>query len=447
MNKYKFRVIAGTIAVASVALAGCGSPSATFDGKDIKNLDETIESIDAMWAESRTGSTPSEVDDESRCYAQTTELALADQVICGPIHYLGDDEQVWESITLSFSASDEKRTSASPEGPFSIAEREENTILSRPDGKEYPEGLIVPEPDTDAAVPEQAIWNSSVPVGSEKTEVRVPDATMQLSGWGISERVGDETNRLKAGDGRTFASIRLSDVSTSSVPTELAFVTNGKSYPLGAPRDGGLSMSLPGDAKDASLAITAAGNTQTVSLTTGEVTSTATAYYDGVELISDDTPLIDQTTDNGSGHTASFQMDDHITWRDSYEEKLGWAPEGKSWLIVDAKWDTSLRYSTGDNYEENTKVTSATIEGLSGEKYTTEALSIDNEKVPDDYRNVDTTRVVFEVPAGIADFRVKLSVNVSGGLEGMWSHEDAPKTASVDDTIDYDAIFQRKINQ
>lgn len=443
-------VLAGGAALAAVLLSGCGSEAATFEGRNVEDLDKTIESVDAMWAQNRAEGTKSNVDDESRCYAQVTDLAMSEDIICGPIHYLGSDDQVWESVALSFMPDGDKKAVASVDGSFSTAKRAENTTLFRPDGKESPEDLVVPEPDTETAAPEQAIWESGAPqeYGTNTVAVRLPGgSTMNVIGWKVSERVGSAENRLKAGEGRTFASVYFPDsLSNQGAPTELAFVSGGKSYPLGAPKSGTVSMSLPGDAKDAELAVTTDGNTQTVSLTTGEITSTASAYYDGLARTPEETVLIEQETDNGAGQTASFRMDDHNTFREAYEPKQGWAPEGKAWLIVDAQWYTTLKNSGGfmDQYEHETKVTSATVEGLSGEKYTAEAVRIDNTKVPDSYRNADKTKIVFEVPAGVGDFKVTLNVNSAGSQheDGFFS-KSAPQSVSIDDTISYEAIFPR----
>lgn len=449
MKKYRLPALAGTAALAATILAGCGSPSATFEGREVKDLDKTIESLDTMWAQNRADGNKSNVDEESRCYAQVTELAMSNYAICGPIHYLGEDDQAWESIELSFAPDGDKAATASVTGSFSRSERADNTTLFRPDGEELPEDLVVPEPDTETAAPEQAIWDDEGMSTGEGTDVHTPDTTLHLSNWKVSERVGDADNRLKAGDDRMFASVTFTDTYESEVPVELAFATGGESYPLGQPKDGTVSMSLPGDAKDAVLEVTADGNTQTMSLATGEISSTATAYYDGLQLIADETEFIEQKKDNGAGQSASFRMDNHGVRRDAYEEKQGWAPEGKAWLIVDTDWYTTLRHDGGfgDLYEHETKVTSATVEGISGEKYTAEAVRIDNTKDPESYRNADTSRIVFEVPASVGDFKVTFTVNSSGSQdEDGYFTDGAPQSISIDDTIDYEVVFPRKLD-
>lgn len=427
-------------------LAGCGSPSATFEGREVKDLDKTIEQIDQQWAQSRADGAKSNVDEDSRCYAQVTELAMANSAICGPIHYLGEDEQVWESIELAFFPVSDKEITASVSGSFTKAEPLQNTTLFRPDGKKAPEELTVPEPDTEAASPEQAIWNSASYEISDELKVFVPGGTITLNDMKVSERIGNAENRLRAGEGYMFASVSMNELYEPAVPVELYFTTGGKSYPVGAPKAGQVSMALPGDLKDVALEVTADGNTQAVSLADGKLTTTASAYYDGLAVVSETFNEISQKKEDGEAFS-SLMLREHQNRRDAYEETQGWAPEGKAWLIVDTEFRSGLGYGTAmhSDYEHTVKVTSATVEGISGEKYTAEAVRIDNSQGSDDgYSSYDASRIVFEVPAGVGDFKVTLNTNASGTqAEFGYYKDESPASLSIDDVVTYDAVFTR----
>lgn len=94
---------------------------------------------------------------------------------------------------------------------------------------------------------------------------------------------------------------------------------------------------MPGEAADAVLAITFEGLTQTVSLTDGTLESEATAYYDGYtnEGWVENLPTVKAGT-KGEGLYAEFELGTLLVKRTAYEEKAGWAPEGKAWLVFEA---------------------------------------------------------------------------------------------------------------
>lgn len=468
----KFRLSAVTFATAAMvaSLSGCGtSVSTTYNGLKVQGLEEIIDTVDAHWAQHRAEGTKSNIDEESRCYAQTSEMIMTDELICGPIHYLGDDDQVWETYQLDFVASEDEVQPVALIGAFEEGTRAENTDLYRPDGKESPDGLVIPEPDTATAPEEQALWdeNTTWDEGIEGSLIILPDGGgIRVSDWAVSDRIGDSGDRLQAGDGRTFASISITDIvtdynyegndgtyyfgaDTETVPpdAEIDFMSNGKSFPLGVVREGTVSMSIPGDGKDAVLAVTSGGLTQTVSLSSGEIKSEASAYYDGLELLDSNTSRggLTAVLEAEAGMNAEVRATPLEAFRDAYEPQEGWAPEGSAWVIVDTGWDGSITWRQGifsAFYDFSADVTSAKIESLSGEVFTADAKRIDN--ISDDsLYGEHTTRLVFEVPAGVGDFKISMAVGISG-QDTASTFDWAPPVASRAFDLYYEPLFARK---
>lgn len=460
-----------SLALAVAILSGCGSPATTYEGSEVEDLDKTIESLDAMWIQNRADGIKSNVDESSRCYAQVADLAMSENAICGPIHYLGDDDQVWEAMTLSFTQTGDKQTAVSldPDESFhQEASGAGNATLYRPDGKEPPVDLVIPEPDAETAPPEQAIWADPEDYTDTTAEdgtsaVNLPNGvSLQLSNWKISERIGSSSDRLMAGDNRRFASISISGVNGDSasdgqygmeqedqemVPTTLAFASGGESYSIGAAKDGTVSMSLPEDEAEVALEITTDGLTQTVSLGTGAVTSSASAYYDGLELQGSDpeSGTVVGELESEEGMNASVGASQLTTTRDAYEPELGWAPEGKAWLIVNTGWKHELVWQQGifsSLYTPKTEVTSATVESISGESFSAEAIRIDEFRESSTWNN-DSAQLIFEVPAGVGDFRVSMDLRLSGDINGSSFADEHPASLETNFNVAYETVFVR----
>jgi hypothetical protein len=440
-------VIGGTMLAATI-LTGCaGGPKVTLDGSEVSNLDKAIESADNLWAQNRASGTASNVDKESRCYAQASNGVLAKQALCGPIHYLGSDDQVWETMDWQPAGDGKDKVQLTAGNSFSEGEKAPNAELFRPDGKKVPDGLQVPEPDTKSATATQAIWGSSSSSSSSKddkntTLVQTPDATISVTHWKISDRVGGESDRVKAGDGNKFVSVDLSmnSVSSGSSLTDLAFISGGKTYPAGKAKNGSLAMAVPGDGKDAVLAVTYDGLTQKVSLGDGKLDSKATAYYAGFSD-SASSPSLEpfRVGNQDSGTSTKFQPKGFTANLTAYEPKAGWAPEGKAWLVVKGEPDHDGfqdRNSEGSvSYSAPTKISAATVKNVSGTAFSADAKRIDNTVDSGFFGSTTQSTVVFEVPAGVGDFSVALTLNVSGAMDSSSSQKTHPSIASLDGTI------------
>lgn len=446
--------VIGSTMLAATILTGCaGGPKVTLDGSEVSNLDKAIEQADNLWAQNRASGTASNIDKDSRCYAQASNGVLAKQAICGPIHYLGSDDQVWETMDWQPAGDGKDKVQLTAGNSFSKGEKAANAELVRPDGKKVPDGLVVPEPDTKAADPSQAIWGqtASVSDAEPKTSVVTPDGTMTLSKLKITDRVGGEHDRLKAGDGNKFAFVNIDTNPGTSPQTELAFVSGGKTYPVGKVKAGTLAMALPGDAKDAVLAITYDGLTQNVSLADGKLESKATAYYSGLESTTGSPSLEALKVGESIGTHVTFLPREFTAELTAYESKAGWAPEGKAWLILKGTPDHSVferKVPDGGgfvaaDYDGPTKVKSATVKNVSGTAFTADAKRIDN-VVEDRFFTTNTaSTVVFEVPAGVGDFSVSLGLNVTGTTSATGGNP--PPTASVDGAVPpFELTFKKR---
>lgn len=454
---------AGAAALASVLLAGCGGPAVTYNGMEVADLGKAIESADALWAQKRASGTASNVDKDSRCYSQTSENVLAEKAICGPIHYLGSDDQIWESMAWDFAGEGADKVQLIATDSFSKDEPAANATLHRPDGKKAHADLVVPEPDTKTADLAKAIWG--VGLGNIKegdsVDVETPEGTVVFKGMKVSDRVGGASDRVQAGEGNKFASVTIDSHGsvgiTSGAPglTELAITSGGKSYPLGKAKAGTVAMAVPGDGADIALTVTYEGMTQTVNFADHEVQSKATAFYDdfsrGANNVTRPSTVKIGERDK-AGDRAEFDLASTLATRSAYDSKLGWAPEGNAWLIVKAtvKDGNPLHNGNGGewgkytaSFDTTVKTSSAKVKNISGEGFEAEMARTDTVKDEGGYSG-DVVTTVFEVPANVGDFTADFTFN-SSGPKSSSSEKVAPATISVDASFTgLELIFNKK---
>lgn len=453
----KGAALVGGALLSAGLLAGCAGQKLTYSGMEVASLDKGIEALDKVWAAQRANGTASNVDKESRCYAQISGEVLAEKAICGPIHYLGQDAPVWESVAWQPSGEGKDKVQVSPSDSFSTDAPAANTQLYRTDGKKAPEKYELTEPDTKTASATQAIWGlQSVSSGQEDVTVDVvtPESTITVKNPKVSDRIGGESDRVKAGDGHKFGSVTLdvrsesngapatSSDSSAPVLAELAFVSGGKTYPLGKAKSGTVGMAVPGDGADLSLAVTYEGLTQTISLADAKMQSKATAFYDDFSRSTSHSGTIAPVKigkDDTVGDAATFTVPELSATRTAYDPKAGWAPEGKAWLVVKAKVNDDgpvHRGNGGDwgkytaTYDAVVKVTSATVKNISGTEFTAPAKRSDVVASTGWFSYGDDATVVFEVPANVGDFSVDLGVTSSGPKKDG-SDAKAPANISV----------------
>jgi outer membrane murein-binding lipoprotein Lpp len=448
-------IIAGTSLLAATLLTGCAGEKHTFSGMEVSKLDKTIEALDASWSQHRTNAKAANIDEGSRCFVQTgTDGVLAEKAMCGPVRYLGDDEADWDSVALQASPEGKDKVTLTAGESFSKDKPNANTALYRTDGKASVDGANLTEPDTAAAEAEKAIWDVSTSKGGDtSTRVDTPDSIVTASGPSVTDRIGNAQNRLKAGDGRKFATVRVDRQSKvgdamfgpqKALKTTLAFVTGGKTYPIGEVRGGVVSMSLPGDGSDVALAVGYGDFTQTVTLADGKLHTTATALYDGIgnsgrAETSDVVLGKEQTPGTFSSTLEGFTI---LGVRSAFDETAGWAPEGKAWLRLTGS--ASIRgpkywFNDGNsigyaNFNSKTSVKSASVTNVSGTAFTGE-LKTDASKDNSGWFNSGVgIDMLFLVPDKTAEFKLSFVLNTAGPRSGT-QHPEVPASVNQDYTV------------
>lgn len=453
-------VITATSLAAAALLTGCAGEKHTFNGLEVSSLDKAIEALDASWSQHRANGKAATVDDSSHCFVQTgKDGVLADKALCGPVHYLGDDDTIWESVPLQPTPDGKDKVTLGSSTSFSKDQPNANTTLFRTDGKKAAENASLAEPDTKAATLEQAIWGN-VKDGGTTVTVRTPDGSFDISGAKVTDRIGGAENRLKAGDGNKFGTSTVtfhpaaagsnglySSVADPAVKTTLAYVSGGKTYPIGTAKTGLVSMAVPGDGSDLALAVTYDGMTQTVSLADSKLHTTATAYYDGVADKAIGTKPEPLTIGDHTkiGLFAEFFSDGASATRTAYDAKNGWAPEGKAWLVVSStarvnntsNLSPSVSFPGGNAqsyYDAALTVTGGNVANISGTKFSAAAKSMDIDKSTvsgGSFNSSASFKLVFEVPASATDFTVDYNVHAAGKLQRNMD-KGAPATTEMD---------------
>ncbi|MDQ0709817.1 hypothetical protein QFZ52_002469 [Arthrobacter woluwensis] len=448
------------VVILTLSLTACSGKTLKFGGQEVEDLDKTITALDDSWKQSLTDGKKANTapDDGSRCYAQINGEVLADEAICGPVHYLGSDDTTWDTVSLKQvldNSSDKVRVEK--DSGFTTGAKKANVELYRPDGKEPPSDLNVPEPEANTEEPGQAIWmkssgpqapgDSSTGDSSKSVTIVTPDARLVVSSPKISDRIGGPEDRQQAGAGNKFGSVTISTgangSSQSDSKTVLAFSAGGKSYNVGKPQDGTLAMAVPGDGKDLALTVTFEGKTQTYSLADGSLDekSKGLSYYDGYKTTSDDSAKVgDLKIEKQNGFDLTFYGTSYTAYRVPYDASVGWAPEGKSWLVISGSPSTdSLQWKPDHGYEYgyyNVKedIVSGTVTNVSGEAFKT-TLKAHPRVEGSGWFSSDRVNAIFEVPAKARDFKASFVLRATGTLKKDQSNTEAPATANFDSPV------------
>lgn len=454
------------VLVLGLSLTACSGKTLKVGGQEVQDLDKAITALDDAWKQHLTDGTKANVagDNNSRCYAQINGEVLADEAICGPVHYLGSDETTWDTVPLKTVAGDSSgKIKIEKDAGFYSGSKKDNTELYRPDGKQPPTDTNVPEPDAKTAEAQQAIWTqTSGPQAPSDTSadaakpivIKTPDTTLNVSSAKISDRIGGPQDRLQAGEGHKFGSITLnlgetgSYGSSSDTPdskTVLAFSAGGKSYNVGKPQSGSLSMAVPGDGKDLALTVSYEGKTQTFSLASGSLDdkSKALVYYDGYETTSDESAEVgDLKIEDQNGIDLTFYGTKYRAERTPYDAAVGWAPEGKTWLKISGspstnnmQWESAKGFDYG-YYSVGQDIVSGTVTNVSGDAFKADLKAHPIEKGADGwFGTADRVTAIFEVPAKAKDFKVSFVLRATGTLKKDQSDTAAPGSASFESPV------------
>jgi hypothetical protein len=473
-------IIGGAIAtaVALVALGVTtlgGDPGLTVQGQEVTNAEETLTAVEADWRKSLADANAT-VGEDPRCYFQVPAKGteVDETVLCGPVRHFGADAAtVWQQFMVKGSVVEEGKytfdlqtvtnagTLAAPAG----------FDLVRPDGKEAPKDVKLAEPppphaeaDTVSMEPETTPIDGAVTPDPAKSVVHTPLVSYQITKVGTVKEIGEGTGRQSAPVGQKFLAMTL----RASAPSEAQSLelTDGKpeddvevNEVTGRVRAGGHAVSLdlpvsgsssddedgeaesaysgnstlvvavPEDATDATLEIEVAGLIQTVSMTTGERTSTnASGYYaGGTSDISISEGLFSERYEKGDFQVTFTEQFDRAL-RTPFHPKLGWAPEGTTWIILevdaDADQDSIIGYHLDTNWGKDHTLTDA--DGKIYEDLTDKVVS---------------SYLAFSVPAD--QTRLSLKIQESGTfntVNSSWSDDEpasgtfktAAKTWSLD---------------
>ncbi|ALV47813.1 hypothetical protein MB46_20020 (plasmid) [Arthrobacter alpinus] len=469
-NQTLRRVHGVTVAVLilGLSLTACSGKTLKVDGQEVQDFDTTITALDDAWKQSLTDGKKANLakDDASRCYAQVNDEILAEEAICGPVHYLGFDDTTWDTVALKPVLGDSSgKVKIENDSSFFTGNKKGNTELYRPDGKQPPSDTNVPEPDAKTAESEQAIWiqasgpqapSSTASDEAKPTVIQTPDARISVLNARITDRIGGTEDRQQAGEGHKFASVTLSlgnssdNSAGSSTPTPenktvLAFTSGGKSYNVGKPQNGTLAMAVAGDGKDLAMTVTYEGKTQVLSLSDSslDAKTKTLAYYDGYDSVSADSGKVgDLKIESQDGFDLTFYGTSYSAERLPYDPAVGWAPEGKTWLKISGspttdgpQWKPDKGYDYG-YYKVTEDIISGTVTNVSGNAFKADLKSHPVQESTGGWLGTAArVSAIFEVPTTAKDFKASFVLRATGILKKDQSNAAAPGTASFDSPV------------
>lgn len=432
--------------VSIIGLTGCGGPQLVFNGQELSEVEQSLEELDAAWKQSLTDGVEASVADDSRCYLQVSEETVAERAVCGPVHYLGDDETTWDGATWETVADGGDKYNLTQQIGFTPGEQSQaNTERYRPDGEEPPAEVALDEPDAPVAAEDTPIWLpvGQAPVQAESSTskpgiLKSPIGDVSVISTGVSDRVGDASNRLQAPEGTQFLTINFSELDgfkPSSDESALAVVVGDKTYPIETVE--GLSVVLPvaGDAELALLRLTHDGLDQDLALSDLTRTDDAVAaglYSDLAVEPKDSDSRGGELSINATGAENAFSG--NMTYnvnaeRLAYDSERKWPEVGKSWLKVIFDTNTRGPEWKGDGYNRGFYDLNRAVQAPT--------LQVDGETTAGEVGDLDQSftgggrEIWFQVPAESPKVTFSADLKVNGALKTSSSNaKNAP--ASVE---------------
>jgi hypothetical protein len=342
----------GVAAVGLVAtVAGCGG-GVKYAGQDIDSDVAFLSRIEEQFR-ADAGRGTAKVGDGSHCWLlKDKDSGEIDSIAaCGPIRHLGATENgVWDMYrfkgTVSGKSVSVDQITVDRTGATLPADREP----FRGDDARVPDNAgALPAPEAPPAkpgmakvVPDAKVENVAKP---GKGKLIIPGATIQATEVGdVKTLPGDEQSPVyRPADGEEFRAISVKltkdfDFTSGSIDTKPTYSvkTGSQKAPLELDKlDTGepqlIVVSVP-KGQDADLVVTVASLDQTLSVRSGDRTSTtAAAYYRGNTTVALNKQFATQTVKVGQfeiGHRVTF-TEARLTPFDAYQ---GWAPDGKLWV-------------------------------------------------------------------------------------------------------------------
>lgn len=433
-------------AVSILGLTGCGGPQLVFNGQELSDVEQSLEEIDTLWKQSLADGVKANVADDSRCYLQVSEDTVAETAVCGPVHYLGDEETTWDGAmleTVPADDADKYNLKQMPIGFMAGQQVQANTELYRPDGEELPAEVALEEPEAPVAESDTPFWLpvGQAPVQAESSSskpgiLKSPIGTVSVISTEISDRVGDASNRQQAPEGTQFLTINFSELkgfSPSSDKSALAVVAGDETYPIQTVE--GMSVVLPvADAESAKLRLTHDGLDQDLSLSNLTRTDDAVAaglYSDLAASPKDSDSRRGELKMNATEAENTFSGT--LTYnvnadRLAYDLEKKWPEAGNAWLKVIFNTNTRGPEWKGEGYYRGVYDVNKTVEAPT--------LQVDGKTVVGEIGDQDQSlfggglEIWYQVPAASPQATFSADVKMTGTLKASSSSaKNAPGTA------------------
>ncbi|WAP50472.1 hypothetical protein OL239_10420 [Arthrobacter sp. ATA002] len=428
-KKLTAAAIAGFVSV--IGVTGCGGPPLVYNGQELSSVGQSLEDIDAAWKQAVANGVKATVSDDSRCYLQISENTVAGAAVCGPIHYLGDDETTWDGAQWEPVADGRDTYSLKPPGSFTPGQQlQANTELYRPDDKEPPADLALNEPDAPAAEKDTPFWLpvAQAPGVPEATAVtpgkpgilKSPAGTVSVTGTEISDRVGGAANRQQAPEDTQFLTIHFSELTgfePSSDVSAMAVAVGDKTYPIETAEGESVVVPVEGDAETALLRLTYDGLDQDLSLAdlTRMDETAAVGLYSNLEsepkesaTRSGELTMNAAKADNAFSGSLTFGVKAE---RLAYDQERKWPAAGMSWLKVSLSTSTRGPEWKEENYRRGvyslTKAIEAPTLQVDGKNITGELGDL-----KDDF--LGGQEIWYQVPAASAQAMFTADVKMAG---------------------------------
>lgn len=423
--------VAGLVSI--IGLTGCGGPQLVYQGQELSDVEKSLEGIDAAWKQAITDGVKANVSDDSRCYLQISEETVAETAVCGPVHYLGDDETTWDGAQLE-SVADEDKITLRHLSIFTPGQQlQANTELYRPDDKEPPAELALAEPDAPVAEKDTPFWLpvAQAPVGSGSTTtnpgkpgiLKSPIGEVAVVSTELAERVGDAKNRQQAPEGTQFLTINFSTLTgfkPSSDLSKMAVVVGDKTYPIETAEGKSVVIPVAGDPEKALLRLTYDGLDQDLALSDLTRTDEAVAagLYSGLET----EPK--QSKSRGGEMSMNPEKGDNtftgnLTYnvkaeRLAYDDERKWPAAGMSWLKVSLNTTTRGPEWDGETFNRGVYSITKTIEAPT--------LLVDGKSIPGEEGDFNQSfgggqEIWYQVPAASPQATFSADVKMVGALK------------------------------
>ncbi|MFD7161743.1 hypothetical protein ACFV9C_44660 [Kribbella sp. NPDC059898] len=361
-RRYAARVgTAVLMSAAVVTLAAC-SPSLKLEGHEVDSKAPWLQQIDDQWRNDLGRGTAS-TGEKSGCWLARDDSGEFDRVaFCGPVRHLEKpDAGVWDAYSFDATVSDNKSLSVENIGLKEMgAKFPDNRKAYRPSGGDLPKNadeLAAPKaPPLPSGYVKRLSSENTIELkdraAPKNGKIIGPNLELTVTDVGRVDTVGGESQGMMGpADGEELRAIVLTVKSDGTSSTSSSTINTTPVFSIQTPKgrktidltdetfggralpDGPITI-LAGVPKgqDAQLVVGIAGVDQTVSLRTGDRTSTVAAgYYRSSTTVALNKQFLTTQITNGNfgvRHGVTFAKADIVP----FIPTSGWAKPGKSWL-------------------------------------------------------------------------------------------------------------------